>query len=112
MSLCLTKGFCPGFIFLGCLMVLSSFFDPRSTKMRERNLSVAQQDKNILVNVKSTKNNNKTQFYMFNISGELVKEYNINGSQKIIISQLPKGIYLYEFFSNDERLKNGEIELK
>ena len=49
---------------------------------------------------------------MFNIDGDLVKEYNINGSQKILIAQMPKGIYLYEFFSNDNRLKSGKIELK
>jgi hypothetical protein len=25
---------------------------------------------------------------------------------------LEKGIYIYDFFSNDERLKNGKIELR
>ena len=112
MALQITKGFYPGFIFLGCLMVFSSFFDPNSEKNNELNLMVSQQDNNILVSVKSVRNTNRTQFYMFNIEGNLVKEYSINGSKKITITQLEKGTYIYEFFNNDERLKNGKIELK
>lgn len=107
----LTKGFAPGFIFLGCLMIFSSFFDP-ARNIAKINLKVVQEDRNLAVSVKSDQSNGNTQFYMFNIEGELVKEFNINGSRKVIIPQLAKGIYVYEFFRNDLRLKNGKIELK
>ena len=52
------------------------------------------------------------QFYMFNIEGKLVKQYEVNGSKKFVINQLENGIYLYDFFSRDQRLKTGKIELK
>lgn len=112
MSINFTKGFSPGLLFLGCLLIFSSFFDPKSATNTDLDLRVAQQDNDILVSVKSGKTNNKTQFYMFNMDGDLVKEYDISGSKKIIIKELQKGIYTYEFFSNDQRLKNGKIDLK
>ena len=65
----------------------------------------------LTVSVKTSKNIN-VHFYMFSVEGRLVKELNITGSQKISIIQLEKGIYIYDFFSNDERLKNGKIELR
>ena len=108
----LNKGFAKGILFIACLLILSSFFEPPYKGNTEVNLKVAQQEDNILVSVRTFSNSSKTQFYMFNIDGELVKQYDINGSRKIIISKLKKGIYLYEFFNNDERLKNGQIELK
>jgi hypothetical protein len=49
---------------------------------------------------------------MFNVEGKLIKELNISGSKKINITQLEKGLYTYDFFSKDERLKSGKIELK
>lgn len=113
MNLISNKCFLKAPLFIGCLFILSSFFEP--TKLAgtnaEVNLKIAQKDNNILVSVQTIRNS-KTQFYMFTIDGELIKEFDINGSKKIIISKLKKGIYLYEFFSNDERLKNGKIELK
>ena len=65
----------------------------------------------LTVSVKTSKNIN-VHFYMFSVEGRLVKELNITGSQKISIIQLEKGIYIYDFFSNDKRLKNGKIELR
>lgn len=108
----LTKGFSPGFLFLGSLMALGSFFEPRLIKNADVNLNVVQEENNILVSVKSSRIMRRIQFYMFNLEGSLVKEYDISGSKVITICLLPKGIYLYEFFNNDQRLKNGKIELK
>ena len=105
-------GFFKGILFVGCLLILSSFFEPETTSKAEVNVKVAQLQDNIMVSVSSIKNDSHTQFYMFNIDGKLIKNYDISGSKKIIIEKLQKGIYLYEFFCKDARLKNGQIELK
>jgi hypothetical protein len=70
-----------------------------------------QENSGLTVSVKTSKNIN-VHFYMFTVEGRLVKELNIYGSKKISITPLEKGIYIYDFFSNDERLKNGKIELR
>ena len=77
----------------------------------ETSLKITQEDHNLLVTVKMS-GNTPVQLYMFTLDGQLLKEYDINGSKKFIIQKLQKGIYLYEFFSNDEHLKTGKIELK
>ncbi|MEO5782059.1 MAG: T9SS type A sorting domain-containing protein [Ginsengibacter sp.] len=74
-------------------------------------VSVAPEYGGLTVSVKTSKNTN-VRFYMFSVEGRLVKELNIIGSQKISIIELEKGIYIYDFFSNDKRLKNGKIELR
>jgi hypothetical protein len=65
----------------------------------------------LTISVKTSKYIN-VNFYMFSVEGRMVKELNITGSKKISIPQLEKGIYIYDFFSNDKRLKNGKIELR
>ena len=74
-------------------------------------VSIVQENDGFTVAVKASKNIN-VRFYMFTVDGRLIKELNIYGSKRISITQLEKGIYIYDFFSNDERLKNGKIELR
>ncbi len=74
-------------------------------------VNVVQENDALTVSVKTLKDTN-IRFYMFTVEGRLIKEINIYGSKKISITQLEKGIYIYDFFSNDKRLKNGKIELK
>ena len=74
-------------------------------------VNVVQEYGGLTVSVKSSKNIN-VHFYMFTVDGRLIKELNIYGSKKISIPQLEKGIYIYDFFSNDRRLKNGKIEVR
>ena len=74
-------------------------------------VSIAQENDGFTVSVKTSKNAN-VHFYMFTVDGRLIKELNINGSKRISITPLEKGIYIYDFFSNDQRLKNGKIELR
>jgi len=74
-------------------------------------VNVIQENSGLTVSVKTAKNIN-VHFFMFSVEGRLVKELNIYGSKKISITPLEKGIYIYDFFSNDERLKNGKIELR
>jgi hypothetical protein len=74
-------------------------------------VSIVQENNDLAVSVKTGKNIN-IRFYMFTVEGRLIKELSIYGSKKISITQLEKGIYIYDFFSNDKRLKNGKIELR
>ena len=94
------------------LFMLTSFLIKKEVTYTEAvTVKVDQQSQSITVSVKGAKNN-KVQFYMFNIEGKLIKDLNIYGSKKVNITKIEKGIYMYEFFSNDERIKSGEIELK
>lgn len=96
------------------LAVFSSAFMNRSDKKvfhAETTVSIVQENDGFTVSVKSSKNIN-VRFYMFTVEGKLVKELNIHGSNRISITPLEKGIYIYDFFSNDKRLKNGKIELR
>ncbi len=74
-------------------------------------VNVEQENNNLTVSVKTSKNIN-IRFYIFTVEGRLIKELNIYGSKRVSITQLEKGIYIYDFFNNDERLKNGKIVLK
>ena len=60
----------------------------------------------------ATEKNTTVHFYIFSVEGRLIKELNIYGSKRISITPLEKGIYIYDFFSKDERIKSGKIELK
>lgn len=97
----------------GCLIAIISVCFSFSKGIDEAiGLKISQKEGNILVNIKSHTSSSRSQFYIFNMESELVKQYDISGSKLIVISSLKKGIYLYEFFSNDAHLKNGKIELK
>ena len=102
-------------IFLFACFCLSTGFVIKSGKKTflkgDTVVSVVQENNDLAVSVKTSKNIN-IRFYMFTVDGRLIKELNIYGSNKISIKQLEKGIYIYDFFSNDKRLKNGKIELR
>lgn len=74
-------------------------------------VSIVQENNDLTVSVK-TLNENNIKFYMFSVEGRLIKELNIQGSRKISITQLEKGIYIYDFFCKDKRIKNGQIALR
>lgn len=77
----------------------------------ELSVKVDNINKAVKVSVRTPKINT-VQFYMFNVEGKLVKQYEINGPKKFVIDRLENGIYMYDFFSSDQRLKTGKIELK
>ena len=101
-------------IVFACAILLTGFII-RSEKDTLSNtdivVSIVQENNGLTVSVKTSSNTN-IKFYMFSVEGKLIKQLNIYGSKKISITQLEKGIYIYDFFSNDKRLKNGKIELR
>ena len=102
---------CKGAILVSCFFLCTAFGYKTNEKNSEVTVGIVQENEGFTVSVKTAKNIN-IHFYMFTVDGRLVKELNINGSKRVNILQLEKGIYIYDFFSNDERIKNGQIELR
>lgn len=97
---------------LVCLLLTTSFTPDKNNFLNaDTTISIMQENGGFTISVKTSKNIN-IRFYMFTVDGRLVKELNIHGSKRISITPLEKGIYIYDFFTNDERLKNGKIELR
>jgi hypothetical protein len=49
------------------------------------------------------------QFYLFDISGQLVKRANVLHSQTTMVDMIEKGTYTFEVFSDDERIETGNV---
>ena len=49
------------------------------------------------------------QFYLFDMEGKLVKQANIRNNQTTVLNKIDKGNYLFEVFSDDERIENGLV---
>ena len=49
------------------------------------------------------------QFFLFDMDGNLVKQANIRNKQTTVINNLEKGVYLFEVFSDDERIVTGKV---
>ena len=49
------------------------------------------------------------QLYLFDVEGKLVKQANIKNNQTTILQKLEKGSYLFEVFSDDQRIENGQV---
>jgi hypothetical protein len=49
------------------------------------------------------------QLYMFDVEGKLVKQVNIKNKQTTVLENIDKGDYLFEVFSDDELIENGQV---
>ena len=49
------------------------------------------------------------QLYIFDVEGKLVKQVNIKNKQTTVLENIEKGDYLFEVFSDDERIENGQV---
>ena len=52
------------------------------------------------------------QLYLFDMEGKLVKQANIKNKQTTIVDNIEKGSYLFEVFSDDERIENGQVTIQ
>jgi len=52
------------------------------------------------------------QLFLFDIDGKLVKQVNIRNRQTTVLNKIEKGHYLFEVFSDDERIENGQVIVK
>ncbi len=49
------------------------------------------------------------QLYLFDVDGNLVKQDNIRNKQTTVLNNIGKGHYVFEVFSDDERIENGQL---
>jgi hypothetical protein len=49
------------------------------------------------------------QLFLFNVEGKLIRQANIRNKETTVLNNIMKGTYLYEVFSVDERLENGQV---
>lgn len=49
------------------------------------------------------------QLFIFDVEGKLVKQMNIKNKQTTVLEHIEKGDYLFEVFSDDERIENGQV---
>ncbi|HTE24366.1 T9SS type A sorting domain-containing protein [Flavitalea sp.] len=49
------------------------------------------------------------QLFIFDVEGKLVKQVNIKNKQTTVLENIQKGDYLFEVFSDDERIENGQV---
>jgi hypothetical protein len=52
------------------------------------------------------------QLFLFDVAGNLIKQANIKGRQTTVIDNIEKGNYLFEVFSDDERIENGQVIIR
>jgi len=60
----------------------------------------------------SVNNTEPLHFYVFDVSGTLMHQITLKGKNKYKITNLKKGIYMYDVFSNDESIEHGKIIVK
>jgi hypothetical protein len=52
------------------------------------------------------------QLFLFDIDGKLAKQVNIRNKQTTVLNSIEKGNYLFEVFSDDERIENGQVIIR
>ncbi len=52
------------------------------------------------------------QLFVFDMEGKLIKQVNIRNRQTTVLNSIDKGNYIFEVFSDDERIENGQLIVK
>ena len=52
------------------------------------------------------------QLFLFDVAGNLIRQANVKGRQTTVIDNIEKGNYLFEVFSDDERIENGQVIIR
>ena len=52
------------------------------------------------------------QLFLFDVEGKLVKQVNIKNKQTTVLDNIEKGNYVFEVFSDDERIENGQVIIR
>lgn len=52
------------------------------------------------------------QLFVFDMDGRLAKLTQVRNKETTSVAQLEKGNYIYEVFSNDDRVENGSITVR
>ena len=49
------------------------------------------------------------QLYLFDMDGKLVNQASIRNRETTVLTNIPDGSYLFQVFSNDERIEDGQL---
>ena len=49
------------------------------------------------------------QLYLFDVDGKLNKQIQIRNRETTVLTNVSKGSYVFEVFSDDERIENGQL---
>jgi hypothetical protein len=49
------------------------------------------------------------QLYLFDMDGKLVSQASIRNRETTVLTNIPDGNYLFQVFSNDERIEDGQL---
>jgi len=49
------------------------------------------------------------QLYLFDMDGKLVNQAVIRNRETTVLTNIPEGSYLFQVFSNDERIEDGQL---
>jgi hypothetical protein len=52
------------------------------------------------------------QLFLFDVAGTLIRQVHIKSKQTTVIDNIEKGNYLFEVFSDDERIENGQVIIR
>lgn len=52
------------------------------------------------------------QLYVFDVYGKVVSQTSIRNRETTVLTNISEGNYLFEVFSNDERIENGRLTVK
>src|SRR3954469_23010648 len=52
------------------------------------------------------------QLFIFDVTGNLISQANIKSKQTTVLDNIEKGNYLFEVFSDDERIENGQVIIR
>ena len=69
-------------------------------------------DNNVLFFSASGQNGKVYQLYLFDLDGHLTKQTHIRNKETTVLTNIVKGNYTFEVFSDDERIQNGLLTIK
>lgn len=52
------------------------------------------------------------QLYLFDMDGRLVNQASIRNKETTVLTSLSEGNYLFEIFTDDERIENGHLVIR
>lgn len=52
------------------------------------------------------------QLYLFDVDGKLNKQIQIRNRETTVLTNISKGSYVFEVFSDDERIENGQLVVR
>lgn len=52
------------------------------------------------------------QLFLFDVAGTLIRQVHIKNKQTTVIDNIEKGNYLFEVFSDDERIESGQVIIR